>query len=196
MRILARWTLPVIGALLLAGCSPKLDTTREFAMALNGAPYSSRMKPPIGCAQEIEAGFSTQYRYTILFPCRLPSPIPRPGLEIAFEPDKVVLGEEMAFGAGDVESGIGVEYCPVMGHKSNQGILLTFSSHRSDGGGTIRFDALEPEIGGRVKGTILHATLYGYYEDAHTAEITEPKAPRKLELWNFPFEVTLRQAPY
>jgi hypothetical protein len=71
--------------------------------------------------------------------------------------------------------------------------MLTFASGRPDGGGTIRFDQLEPALGGRAKGKLLEATLYGFFEDANSAQVTSTGEPRKLKLRNFPFDVTLDQ---
>jgi hypothetical protein len=185
-----------LGCLLLGGCAEKVDPSRPFEMAMNGARYEPRLLQPIGYVQEIEAGFSTECRCSVLFPSRVPSAIPRPGLEIAFDPRKIAPGEEVAFGSGDEESGVTVDYSPIGGHKLNQGIMLGFSSGHSGGRGRIRFDDLEPEIGGHVRGTLLHATLYGSYENAESGETTEPKTPRKLELWNFPFDVKLAASPF
>lgn len=165
-------------------------------MAMNGSRYESRLRQPIGYLQEIEAGFSAECRCSVLFPVRIPGAVPRPGLEIAFDPRKITPGEEVAFGSGDDESGVSVDYCPLNGHKMSQGIMLGYSSGHAGGRGRIRFDALEPEIGGRIRGTLLHATLYGSYESAESARVTEPKTPRKLELWNFPFDVQLAQSPF
>jgi hypothetical protein len=184
----------LLGCLLFVGCADKPDPSRPFEMAMNGSRYEPRLHPAIGYVQEIEAGFSTECRCRVLFPLPIPGAIPRPGLEVGFDPSRIAIGEEIAFGAGDNESGVTLEYTPLRGHKMSQGILLSYSSHHAGARGRIRFDVVEPEIGGRVRGAVLHATLYGSYENAHTAEVTETKTPRKLELWNFPFDVQFERS--
>jgi hypothetical protein len=157
----------------------------------------TRSQPSVrdGYFQEVEAGFSTECRCSVLFPLRIPGAVPRPGLEITFDPRKIAPGAEMTFGAEDGESGVGVDYTPLGGHQMSRGIMLGFSSGRAGGHGRVRFDVLEPQPGGHVKGTLLHATLSGYYESAESARTTEPEPARKLELWNFPFDVTLERSP-
>src|SRR5689334_8163977 len=75
-----------LGCLALAGCAAKPDPSRPFEMAMNGTRYESHLREPIGYFQEVEAGFSTECRCSVLFPLRIPGAVPHPGLEIAFDP--------------------------------------------------------------------------------------------------------------
>jgi hypothetical protein len=185
-----------LAALLCGGCHSKPDPNREFAMTMNGEEYPSHLGSPFGSLQEIEAGFSTQLRCHIIFPLRLPGTRRPPGVEIEVDPQRIRLGEEIVFGQGASDSGVDVSYSPMHGHRMSEGVMLTFACRQPDGGGTIRFDQLEATLGGRAKGKLIEATLYGYFEDANTAQASEPSEPRKLRLRNFPFDVTLEQSPF
>src|SRR5437879_6338866 len=68
---------------------------RQFAMRLNGDEYPTKLKEPIGYLQEFEAGFSTENRCTVLFPLKGPFSMPKPGLEITFDPQKVAPNQEI-----------------------------------------------------------------------------------------------------
>ena len=187
--------MTIFCALLFSGCSSGPDPDKQFGMYLNGKQRKVKLGEPVGYIQELDAGYSYSYRYSIVFPRKfyVRDPMPRPGIIIEFDPADIESGQEIPFGTGG-EHIIRVEYHPVGGHKMNQAILLTYSSRHSAGGGKIRFDVLEPQLGGRVKGTIIQSTLYGYYEDMETMEITEPPKSRKLELYNWSFDVTLERS--
>jgi hypothetical protein len=195
-RMQIGWIRPLAGlmaalSLTGAGCSAKPDPNREFAMTLNGAEYHSRLGQPLAYLQEHEAGFSTSLSCTVVFPLQRQGARNRPGLEIMVMPEKVVLGEAMDLTTDAGGYGIHVSYHPASGHQWNKAVMLAYSARRPGGGGTIRFDELDPRPGGRVKGKLIRATLSGYYEDAHSAQITEFREPQKLEVRNFPFDVTL-----
>lgn len=165
-------------------------------MTLNGAEYLSSLGKPVGDYQEEEAGFSTEYRCSIVFPLRLPGAVKRPGLAIVVDPKRITPGPEVLFGAGAGESGISVDYYPRSGHQMQSMTMLVFSSGRSGGGGTIRFDEMDARVGGRVRGKLLQATLCGCFENAESAQITEPDEPRILKLRNFPFDVVLDRSMF
>lgn len=142
--------------------------------------------------QEKDAGYSYSYHYTIMFPIASETlnPFKAMGFELAFEPKTVTIGQVIKSLANDQNSFFRVSYFPVVGHRVNEGILLEYSSRYKTGSLKVRFDVLEPEIGGRVKGTILEATLYGYYQKDEDMTILEPKRPKKLEIYNFKFDTT------
>jgi hypothetical protein len=180
-------------AALLCGCSRKPDLTQPFAMVMDGAEYRSRLGDPVAYIDEQEAGFSTSCRYTVLYPLRLPSGINKPGLQITIDPQRVTLGQEITFAAGDTERGVRLEYVPQMGHQMSKGILLAFSSTYGEGSCAIRIDQMDSQLGGRITGKLLRASLYGYKENAHTGELIRLPEPRKLELANFSFDVPLQR---
>ena len=164
-------------------------------MYLNGRERKTGLGDPVGLIQEIEAGYSYSNHYSIVFPLKIAAlrGMPRPGILIEFDPAALEPGHEINFGDG-ADDNVRMEYHPASGHRVNQGVMLAYSSAHSDGGGTIRFDILETEAGGRVKGTVIQAALYGYYENMETMEATEPSKPMKLELYNWSFDVTLKRS--
>ncbi len=187
--------MTIFCAFLVSGCSSGPDPDKEFGMYLNGKQLRVKRGEPVGYIQELEAGYSYSYRYSVVFPRKFYArdPVPRPGIIIQFDPAEIESGQKIPFGTGGTNA-VWVEYYPVGGHKMNQAILLAYSSRHSAGGGKICFDVLEPQLGGRVKGTIIQSTLYGYYKDMETMEITEPPKSRKLELFNWSFDVTLERS--
>ena len=187
--------MTIFCALLVSGCSSGPDPSKEFGIYLNGKLLKPTIGEPIGYVQELESGYTYNYRYSIVFPRKFYTrdPVPRPGIIIEFDPADIESGQEIPFGTGGTNA-VRVEYHPVGGHKLNEAVMLAYSSRHSAGGGKIRFDVLEPQLGGRVKGTIIQSTLYGYYEAMETMEITEPPKPRKLELFNWSFDVTLEES--
>jgi hypothetical protein len=193
--LLAAWA----GLVLMTGaaaCALPPDTSKPNTMALNGGEYASGVKnEAIGYVLAIEAGFSTSAAYTLLYPLNFPTPVPQPGLEIGYDPSKITLGQDISFGAGKPDIGIYVTYYPAFNPKMNEGLILMYSLHGEDSGGTIHFDRLDTQVGGQVKGALLQATLYGYYESIETGDLVEPSEPMKLELWNFAFDVTLQTYP-
>ena len=187
--------LLVVGMLLLAACSTKPDPDQPFVTALNGKRYQVTFQPARATVRLFEVGMGDLERYTIFFPQEGLAAGEGNGLEIVVEPESVVLGQEIAFGPG-TDAGIYASFFPVSGHRMSEGTLLTFTpSGQSDAGGMIRFDTFEPVTGGRVQGELLHATLYGSYEDIDGV-VSEPAEPMKLELWHFPFDATLEESPF
>ncbi|MFC1537213.1 hypothetical protein ACFL4P_00125 [Gemmatimonadota bacterium] len=181
--------------LLLISCSGGPDPSREFGMYLNGRERKTGLGDPVGLIQELDAGYSYSNFYSVVFPLKIlgMSGVPRPGILIKFDPAATEPGREITFGS-EAENSIRVEYHPVSGHKINQAVMLAYSSGHGEGGGTIRFDMLETGPGGRVKGTVVQAVLYGYYENMQTMEFSEPSKPMKLELFNWSFDVTLERS--
>jgi hypothetical protein len=203
MRGNQRWGWPAVPVtlvtglvavgLLTGGCARKADLSQPFAMAMNGGVYESSLREPVAYVDEMEAGFSTSYRCTLLFPLKKSYTMNRPGVQIEFDPTKITPGETLSFEAGSEPYGVTVDYYPVSGHDMSRGVILGFSSARSGGSCTIRFDELDCQLGGRVRGKLIRATLHGYKEDAHSGEVTELKGSRKLELANFSFDATLQR---
>jgi hypothetical protein len=187
----------LILAALLMSCSGGPDPTREFGIYLNGRERNSGLGDPVGLIQEFEAGYSYSNLCSVVFPLKIlsMSGVPRPGILIEFDPAATEPGREITFGNG-AENSIRMEYHPVSGHKINQAVMLAYSSGHGEGGGKIRFEMLETGPGGRVKGTVVQAVLYGYYENMETMELTEPSKPMKLELFNWSFDVTLERSVF
>jgi hypothetical protein len=69
--------------------------------------------------------------------------------------------------------------------------MLSFSSLRPGGSCTIRFERLDSEVGGRIKGKLLHATLFGFREGAESGEASDLEEQRKLELTSVPFDAAV-----
>jgi hypothetical protein len=176
------------------GCGGNVDTTKDFAMLENGREYRVLLDRPVAGILEQESGYSTSYRFTVTFPLQKYNPMKARGFELTFDPAKVEIGKVIESRAGDSIDKPRIHYYPAMGHKLNEGILLAYSSGMETGSLRVRFDILEPSIGGRVKGTVLNAVLYGYYEAADTAEITKPDPPKKLEIYNFPFDAVFERS--
>ena len=176
------------------GCGGGVDTTRDFAMMENGREYRVLLDKPVGSIREQDVGFSTSNDYKIIFPLKKFNPMKARGFELTVDPEDVEIGEVMMSRAGDDNHKLRMNYYPSMGHKLSEGILLAYSSGMESGSLNVRFDVLEPRIGGRVKGTILNAVLYGYYEPVDTAEITKPDPPKKLEIYNFPFDTVFERS--
>ena len=187
--------MAVCCAMLVSGCSGVPDPHKEFGMYLNSKQLKVNLGEPVGYIQELEGGYSYRYRYSIVYPLNMSvlRSVPRPGILIEFDPAEVELGKEIAFGTGR-ETTIRLEYHPIVGHQHSKAVMLAYSSGHSAGGGKIRFDVLEPRLGGRVKGSVIQSTLYGYYEAMETMEITEPSKLRKLELFNWSFDLTLESS--
>lgn len=182
-------------ALLATACSRGPDPEKEFGIYLNGKSRNAGVADPVGRIQELEAGYSYSYRYSVVFPLKISAVrgLPRPGILVEFDPGRIEPGGEISFGSG-MESPVRVEYHPTGGHKMNRAVMLAYSSDHGPGGGKIRFEVLETGLGGRVRGSVIQATLYGYYENMETMEVSEPPKPMKLELFNWPFEVTLERS--
>ena len=179
----------------LVACSAKVDPEQPFAIALNGKRYQATFEPARAHVRLFEVGMGELERYAIFFPQKGLAAGEGNGLEIVVEPDSGVAGQEITFGPG-TDAGIYISYFPLSGHKMSEGILLNFTpGGHSDAGGVIRFDTFEPAIGGRVQGEVLHATLYGSYEDIDGV-VSEPAEPMKMELWHFPFDTTLQESPF
>ena len=190
------WAFITLGcAMLVSGCSGEPDPDKEFGMYLNSKQLKVNLGEPVGYIQELEGGYSYRFHYSIVYPLNMPAlrSVPRPGILIEFDPARIELGQEIAFGTGG-ETSIRLEYHPVVGHRHSKAVMLAYSSGHSAGVGKIRFDILEPRLGGRVKGSIIQSRLYGYYENMETMEITEPSEPRELELFNWSFDVILERS--
>ena len=187
--------MAVCCAMLVSGCSSVPDPDKEFGMYLNGKQLKVKLGEPVGYIQELESGYSYRYRYSVIYPLQMSAlrTMPRPGIVIEFDPDEIESGQEIPFGTGGRKT-VWLEYHPVVGHKLSEAVMLAYSSRHSAGGGKIRFDVLEPRLGGRVKGSVIQSTLYGYYEAMETMEITEPSKLRKLELFNWSFDLTLESS--
>ncbi|MEA2064513.1 MAG: hypothetical protein U9P14_12490 [Gemmatimonadota bacterium] len=187
------WMLLLV--MLVSGCSGGPDPDREFGFYLNGKERKTGFGKPVAHIQELEAGYSYSNRFTIVWPLKkkYAGPVVRPGIIIEFEPERIEPGKETPFGTGPKRAAW-MEYHPMRGHRVEEALLLVYSSRHGQGSGTIRFDVLEPRLGGRVKGTVILATLNGYYENAQSMEIIELKKPRKLEFFNWSFDLVLQRS--
>lgn len=197
IRSLASWVSVIAAAglfLLSAGCQEKPDPDAPFSMTMNGEPYAPKFNPPLGYLQELEAGFSTAHRVRIHFPIIAPGPGANPGLEIEFDPAVIPIGEEVEIVYGEAEGGISVTYFPLFGHRHNEGILLLYTPD-DDCPLNIRFDEMEPRLGGRVSGSLIFTRLYGHYENMD-GEWIDTEERKVLEVRNFPFDVQLTRSAY
>lgn len=185
-----------IAAIALApnGCQRGLDPKGPFQMTMNGAPYTPKIQPAVGNLQVLESGFSIAQRVRIFFPLLAPGAGAIPGLEIEFDPEVIPVGEEVEILFAEADGGISITYFPLFGHRHNEGILLLYTPD-AESPLNIRFDELEPRIGGRVSGSLIFTRLHGRYEtmDGESIETEEPKT---LEIRNFPFDVQLTESPY
>ncbi|MEA1996824.1 MAG: hypothetical protein U9N45_04270 [Gemmatimonadota bacterium] len=186
--------------LLTAGCTSRSEPNpnEEFGRYINGKKLKAKgLGDPIGYIHEHESGFSLSYSCSVVFPLKssLRGPVPRPGIVLELVPDKIETGREISFSSGDMGN-IRLEYHPAGGHKMSESILLVYSSGRKDGGGKVIIDVLEPRPGGRLKGRIIQAKLHAGYEDMNMPGSTEPEKPKVLELFNWPFDVTLKSGPF
>ena len=177
-----------------AGCQEKPASNASFSMNMNGEPYAPKFNPPLGYLQELEAGFSTAHRVRIHFPIIAPGAGANPGLEIEFDPAVIPIGEEVEIVYGEADGGIGVTYFPLFGHRHNEGILLLFTPD-DDCPLNIRFDELEPRLGGHVSGSLIFTRLYGHYENMD-GEWIDTEERKILEVRNFPFDVQLTGSAY
>jgi hypothetical protein len=191
-RAILAWRLLPIALLVATACQSRPDPTQPFAAALNGEKYNTRFGPAEGRAVSFESGFNELYAFGLFFPVEGLLATDSQGLSIQFDPLLVTPGSEIAFGPATT-SGVSVTFFPASGHRVAEGALLTFAASGADAGGTIRFDTLEPAIGGRVQGELLQATLYGFYENMDGGA-QEPEEPLKLELWRFPFDTTFAES--
>ena len=196
-KIKIMMTLPLFVFIAICwNCPGTVETGKDFAMRLNGREYKVTLETAKGKIQEIESGFSNSYRYTVIFPIKAFSRFGMNGFELAFGPNAINVGEIIESSAGDSNYSFRVTYYPLVGHKVNEGIMLEYSSREKTGSLKVRFDMLEPQINGRVKGKILEAVLYGYYQGADSMETLEPKSPKKLEIYNFVFDTTFERAMF
>ncbi|MCK4766321.1 MAG: hypothetical protein KAW12_29265 [Candidatus Aminicenantes bacterium] len=182
--------------LLLPACAGKVDTTKDFAMTLNGQKYVVKLDAPAARIQELEAGYSNEQSLSVTFPIKTANPMKVMGFRLAFKERQIVVDEEIESHAGDDRHFLHMQYFPLLGHKVNEGTILTYSSRRKTGSLRVRFDELEAQAGGRVKGIILYAALYAYYQKQDSPDPIEPKEEKKLEIYNFPFEATFVESTF
>jgi hypothetical protein len=177
-------------------CSTSVDTNSDFAMVLNGRGYKVKLNPAIARVRVSDVGYSESYHFSVMFPAKSMNRFKVRGFELTFEPRTVEMGKTMISRAGDKNYSLAVSYYPLVGHKVNEGIMLEYSSRYKTGDIKVRFDILEPRLGGRVKGTILSAVLFGYYQSQDAMEPMDPEDPKKLEIYNFPFDATFESSMF
>lgn len=165
-------------------------------MVLNGREYKVALGPPVGRIQENEAGYSYSNSFTVVFPTKNLNRFKIMGFELAFDPQTITPGQVITSSANDRDYSLHVSYFPIIGHKLNEGKMLVYSSRSNNGNIKVRFDVLEPEIGGKVKGVILEAVLYGFYDSQDTITPNEPDKPQKLEIYNFAFDTTFERSMF
>lgn len=186
----------LIISLVFINCGGGVDKTKDFAMLMDDRAFDVELGNPDATIRESDVGYTDSQYFKITFPHQHINPMKNLGFELQFDPGEVEIGEVMYFSAGDKNYKFRMEYYPALGHKMNQGIMLAYSSGMEEGLLEVRFDKLEPQIGGTVKGVILHAVMYGYYESNDTAEIEKADPPKKLEIFNFPFNAKFRLSPF
>lgn len=178
----------------MVNCPGKVDITKDFAMVLNGNEYRVKLGPAAGKMQENESGFSISKSFTVVFPTKSMNRFETSRFELAFDPQTITTGEVITSTANDENSSLRLYYFPILGLKFNEEKMLVYSSRSDDGSMKIRFDVLEPEIGGKVKGVILEAVLYGFYDSNRETSTKEPDTPQKLEIYNFTFDTTFENS--
>lgn len=176
------------------GCDNSVDKIQDFAMQMNGVKYEVELGVTYGKMIEPEAGYSYNYRFSIIFPLRNLNRMKTGGFELFLNPKEIDSGIDREIQAGDDNYKLRLEYHPTWGHKINQGKMLVYSSRYQDGYLKVRFDILEPKNKGRVQGMILEAVLYGYYEQYDTAEQEEPRDELKLEIYNLKFDTVFKRS--
>ena len=179
--------------LVFFGCDASVDNIQDFAMQINSKKYQVSLNPPAAKMVEVEGGFSYEYRYSILFPIKNFNRMQARGFEFVFKPKKITAGNIFETFAGDDHYDVSIEYHPTIGHRHTQRQVLIYSSREKDGYLKVRFDEIDPRIGGKVKGLILEAVLYGFYEDIDTIKRIELKKEKKLEIYNFKFNAVFRR---
>jgi hypothetical protein len=191
--------LILLGAVCLmitASCGRRMDMNAPFAMALNGRPLKVKLADTIAKVREVEAGFGGYAEFQIVFPLKSFNPIKVRGFQLHFDPQKVYLEEEITAAANDKDHSLRMNYHPTLGHRANEGKILTFSSRHRQGFVTVRFTHLDPRIDGRISGEIIEAVLYAYYETHDPQEFSEPSPPKKLHIAHFPFDTTITYSPF
>jgi ribonuclease HI len=177
-------------------CSRPVDTSKHFAMLHNGREYKVLLDKPIASLRERESGLTGMSTFYIIFPIKKLNPMKNQGFELSFDAASIKIGQEMVSKAGDKKFNLRLRYYPLMGHNFNEGQMLTYSSGYGEGNLKVRFDILETRMGGRVKGIILHSTLFGFYESHENLTTFKPKHPKKLEIFNFPFDTVFGSSLY
>ena len=186
----------VFVSLFLVGCGGGVDKTQDFAMLHNDVKYSVALEATTAFIRVDDMGMSESYSFSVMFPCKSFNRMQARGFQLSFDPDDVTLGQPMTSGSVAHDYKFRLEYFPNMGHKMNEGILLAYSSGYESGSLTVVFDILEPKLGGRVKGKIIQAVLNGYYESQDSPEAIKPDSPKKLEIFNFPFDTVFKRHPF
>ncbi|MCP4147042.1 MAG: hypothetical protein GY757_04755 [bacterium] len=195
-RVLDLVVVLVVVFLVTGGCSGGVDTAQDFAMKYNDGRYSVELTDPVAGISEQEAGLSGTYHFTITFPIKKLNAMNARGFVFHFDPEEVEEGAVMRAAAGDDSYKLNLQFHPLVGHRVNEGILLAYSSGIETGSLEVRFDTLEPKLDGRVKGTIIKAVLFGYFESADSMEPIKPKKPKKLEIFNFSFDTTFKPSMF
>lgn len=176
------------------GCSPsRVDKTEAFAMAMNGHPFKIKLGTPKGLIQEVEAGYSDSHLFSVSFPASALNRFGERGFRLHFDVTKLVMGRVIETKGTDPNYWLRVSFFPILGHRVNEGLMLEYSSRYKEGYMKVRFDIVEPEFGGRIKGVILEAVLYAYYLREDSREPIETNSPRKLEIFNFLFDTTFER---
>ncbi|MCU0289169.1 MAG: hypothetical protein MUF15_22590 [Acidobacteria bacterium] len=178
----------LIFIVMMVNCSGTIDITKDFAMVLNGNEYRISLARPVGRVQEIESGFSVTNNFSIMFPTKSMNRFQIMGFEFFFEPQAITPGEVITSTANDENYALRLIYTPPLGIRVNEEAMLVYSSRSENGSIKARFDILEPELGGRVKGVILEAVLYGFYDSNRDISTKKPATVQKLEIYNFVFD--------
>ena len=187
-----RWP-GILAFFLLAACG---SGDGEFSIRQKGTAYPVELAPARGRIREYRAGFSTDYGFSVIFPLARFNPTGQRGFVLFFGPTEIRPGMEYALEGDDPPHPLGLEYHPAGGHRVTEGKILAYSTRRAGGSLQVRFDRLEPRIGGRVKGVISRAVLVGYYEGYDTAEREEPCRKMTLTIANFPFDTVFELSPF
>jgi hypothetical protein len=187
-----------LGSLLFfvsAGCTPKPDPNKDFQMFLDGSVFLWESAPGVGYLYGGEGSFVPKpASVMVILPNLGRNQRPLPGLEIMFDLDSFAKSNQVTFSGGS--DGLNVDFRPSYRPMGRNGLLVGYSSQNLKSIVTLRLDEVNHRNGGKLKGKIIYAMLWGYFYNCETGKLTDPPKPFKLEIWNWPFEVLLQQKYY
>ncbi|MFN8671757.1 MAG: hypothetical protein U0457_06675 [Candidatus Sericytochromatia bacterium] len=132
----------------------------------------STLDNPIAEIQDLSSGSTLTLqgglnKYSIFFPLKvMNNKVNRnTGLVINFDYKKIEIKKSISLSKGN---SVSLDYFPLKGNyianqRPEDMKFLTYSSNYKNGSGNIEFDEFNPTIGGKVKGKITDAILYGFY---------------------------------
>jgi len=170
-------------------CSSGVDTSGQFAMALKGHKLNLKLTTPIAKAEEVNQE-EDYFQGFLMFSIEGLNRDWTKGFKMIFEGDQVQTGTVMQTSAASSEGAPVVYFHPALGHKPSEGLTIVYSSNYKEGYLKVRFDEFEPQVGGKIKGEIIEAVLWGYHEKFGSDVPLDAGKNNKVEIYNFPFDTT------